>query len=219
MVAVMKSARVALAQEQALQRIGDAPLELTYKEWPEQGREATLAEIMSSCGLRRFGDVLDALPSASSSVARAEAHASRSSNFGKTLQDDWTSKHRPIEHESCRPIPDHHVRASKCLLAGVCICGPGARHRSRCRLDLDRLLKRSTPKTSPNRDRLMEGKLFVQLRGAKLEEEDDPAWRQALADLGGEQGGPCESLEVRWHTGHQSLNPYQSTMRPMRFVG
>lgn len=104
------------------------------------------------------------------------------------------------------------------VLAGVCICGPGARHRSRCRLDVHRL-KRSTPKTSPNRDHLMEAKLFVQLRGAKLEEEDDPARRQALADLRGEQGGPCESPEVWWHLGHQSLSPYQSTMRPMRFVG
>lgn len=88
-------------------------------------------------------------------------------------------------------------------------------------LDFYRLLKCNTPKTSPNRDHLMEGRLFVQLRGTKLEEEEeeDPAWRRALADLRGEAAGPCESSEVWWHIGHQSLSPYQSTMRPMRFVG
>jgi len=54
-------------------------------------------------------------------------HASRQkTNLGQALDNDWKSKHQPILHDKCVPLPDAVPRKGRppCDEAGVCLCSP-----------------------------------------------------------------------------------------------
>lgn len=128
--------------------------------------------------------------------------------MGVCLDGDWKSKHAPILHDDCPPLPRLPPRPKKplCSEVGVCLCCDSGRMTYEMRNKFLRVMKCVCKKGSMGYRLLLDRCLVLQLHGHRSAAAEDP-WAIAA----GEQEIGSVDTKLYLHIGAHSFSPYFST--------